>query len=84
MRFIMLLALIGCGRTIKTGTVERTNENLSPVQNSSQYSQCLPPRNQEIAYRGIPCRLLGPIGVNFQYGCANNMTLLVNCQGQII
>ena len=81
MKLLLLFLLIGCGRTIKTGSVEKTQE---PQVTSTQLSSCVPPRNPEIVYMGVPCRLQGLAGVNYVYICANSRTVLLNCQGVIL
>ena len=81
MKLLLLLLIVGCGRTIKTGSVEKTQE---PQVTSTQLASCTPPRNPEILYFGVPCRLHGPTGVNYSYICANNRTLLVDCSGRIL
>lgn len=81
MKLLLLFLLIACGKTIKTGSVEKTQE---PAINSTQFSTCTAPRNSEIIYAGVPCRFRRLIGSDFEYICANNRIILMNCQGVIL
>jgi len=83
MKLLIMLLFIGYGRETYIGSRDLDVPVQNPVT-ATQLSQCHAPTNQEIFYMGVPCRFQFPVGQNYQYRCANNRIIIMDCQGNIL